>query len=311
MTKGNTTSRVFRIVVKGSPLLLKLILRSDDPSRHYANMRAAAEAGLAPRVWYTNVEDRVSITDFVDTVPLPAADALIRIPATLRAVHALPPFAPVPNRINTTCMFLLNDSPERDAFLERIRAAKLLPPAETEELFMRYQELAAVYPRRQSDMASSHNDLFKPDNVLFDGDRVWLVDWEAAFWNDRYADLAAIANMIVTNSADEAAFLKEYFGAPPNDYQSARLFLAQQVAHTFYAMVYLLLGSADEPIDWSRPGPDTRDFGRRFWDGEIDLTDKQAKILYGRQHWQQLLDATSGPRYTEARRIVASRGAAD
>ena len=49
-------------------------------------------------------------------------------------------------------------------------------------------------------MAPGHNDPFKPDNMLFEGNRLWLVDWEAAFQNDRYADLAVVANMIVPMS---------------------------------------------------------------------------------------------------------------
>jgi thiamine kinase-like enzyme len=39
--------------------------------------------------------------------------------------------------------------------------------------------------------------------LLFDGQRVWLVDWQAAFVNDRYFDLAVAANFVVTNDADE------------------------------------------------------------------------------------------------------------
>jgi hypothetical protein len=55
--KGLASSLVFRIVVRGRPFLLKISTRTNDPSRHYASMRAAAEAGVAPRVWYSSVED--------------------------------------------------------------------------------------------------------------------------------------------------------------------------------------------------------------------------------------------------------------
>src|SRR5581483_9862851 len=102
--------------------------------------------------------------------------------------HALPPFPRIPHRINTSCMFLLNKGPALDEFLDRFQAANILPKTDNQELFTRYAQIAAVYPH-ETDMASSHNDLFKPDNILFDGHRVWLVDWEAAFLNDRYADL--------------------------------------------------------------------------------------------------------------------------
>ena len=36
------------------------------------------------------------------------------------------------------------------------------------------------------------------------------------------------------------------------EYQLARFHLMQQLAHMFYAMAFLLLGSAGKPIDWSR-----------------------------------------------------------
>ncbi|MDQ2776013.1 MAG: hypothetical protein M3Y57_14020 [Acidobacteriota bacterium] len=37
---------------------------------------------------------------------------------------------------------------------------------------------------------------------MFDGRRAWLIDWKAAFLNDRYFDLAIVANFVVTNEAD-------------------------------------------------------------------------------------------------------------
>ena len=69
LTAGLSTALVFRIVVRGCPYLLRIITRSDamnDPTRQFACMKSAAAAGLAPRVWYTSTEDRISITDFVE-----------------------------------------------------------------------------------------------------------------------------------------------------------------------------------------------------------------------------------------------------
>src|SRR5437588_11224821 len=64
MTKGLSWDLVFRIVVQGSPFLLRIMTRIDernDPVRQFTCMKAAAEAGLAPRVRYTNAEDGISI----------------------------------------------------------------------------------------------------------------------------------------------------------------------------------------------------------------------------------------------------------
>ena len=308
ITGGHTSSLVFRIIVHGSPYLLKIITRKDDPTLHYTSMQAAAQAGVAPRVWYTNIDDRISITDFVIAKPLPVSEALVRLPALLRTLHAVRPFGRAP--YNTSCTFLINKGPALDGFLQQFQAANIFSKAESDEFFARYAEIAAVYPHDDVEMVSSHNDVFKPDNILFDGERIWLVDWEAAFLNDRYADLAAIANQVVTNAEEEMVYLHEYFGAAPDQYQLARFHLMQQLTHLFYTMAFLLLGSSGKPVDWSGTVPGFRDYHQRMWTREIDLADRDVKIVYGRVHWERLLQNVRQPRYNEALRIVSHRHAA-
>ena len=245
--------------------------------------------------------------------PLPVSEALVRLPALLRTLHALPPFDRAP--FNTSCTFLLHRGPALDKgpalgeFLRKFQAANILPKAQSEEFFARYAEVAAVYPHDDVEMVSSHNDLFKPDNILFDGQHVWLVDWETAFLNDRYADLAAVANQVVTNDEEEMAYLREYFGAAPDQYQFARFHLMRQIAHLFYTVAFLFPGSSGKLIDWSETVPEFRDYHRRMWAGEVDLADKDVKIVYGRVHWQRLLQNVRQARYNEALRIVSDRHA--
>ena len=144
LTGGPASNPVFRIVVRGSAFLLRINTRAGDLTRHFICMRSAAEAGLAPRVWYTSVADRICITDFVVTAPFSLKDALLRLPAALRSLHGLPPFPEAPPHINTSCTFLLNDGPARDGFVQRFQAAAILPKAEGEEFFARHAQLAAV-----------------------------------------------------------------------------------------------------------------------------------------------------------------------
>jgi aminoglycoside phosphotransferase len=301
ITKGHTSSLVFRIIVRRSPYLLKIITRAEDQTRHYTVMKAAAEGGVAPRVLYASIPDHVFITDFVETVPLSISEALIRLPGLLRTLHALPPFAKAP--FNTTCTFLIHKGPTLDGFLQKFRAANAMPEQETEELFARYAQLAEAYACDESDLVSCHNDLFKPDNILFDGHRLWLVDWEAAFLNDRYADLAVVANQVVSNEEEEAAYLERYFGAPPDRYQLARFHLMQQLVHVFYTMGLLYLGSKDTPVDWTIPVPELRDYHRRMWAGEVNVAAPAVKVTYARVHWERLLQNVRSPRYEEALRL--------
>jgi hypothetical protein len=305
LTERPGSNRAFRIIVRGCAYLLRINTRPGDMTRHFTCMQAAADAGLAPRVRYASAEDRISITDFVGAVPLPATEALVRIPAALRTLHALPSFPGSP--FNTTCTFLLNQGPALNGFFQKFRASSILPEEQTDELLARYQKVADVYSRLDSDLAPGHNDLFKPDNMLFDGNRLWLVDWEAAFQNDRYADLAVVANMIVTNESEEKIYLQEYFGEAPDDYQIARFYLMRQLAHMFYTMAFLTLGSPGKPIDRSEPVPAYSDFQRRFWAREVGLADDQAKTVYGMVHWQQLSQNVRQERFEEALRIVSDR----
>ena len=307
LTAGLSPAHVFRVVVRGCPYLLRVVMDTGtaagpgrgDQAHHFACMKLGAEAGIAPRVWYASTEDRIAITDFVEARPFPRTDALARLPVTLRRLHALTPFAKPANTITP------------DGFIRRFQDAKILPEGETEELFERYARVTSVYPRdsdRDSDMVSCHNDL-KPENVLFDGDRVWLVDWEAAFLNDRYHDLAMVANFVVTNDAEEEAYLRTYFGEAAGEYRLARFYLMRQTMHVLYAVVFMLFGSGGKPIDADAKAPAFRDFHNRIWSGEVSLASNEAKLQYARIHLNQALQNMREVRFRDALRIVANRHA--
>jgi thiamine kinase-like enzyme len=297
LTAGLTSAMVFRIVVQGNPYLLRIITRTDamgDPTNQFANMKVAAEAGLAPRIWYMNAEDRISITDFVGVREFPMSEAKVKMPELLRRLHSLPPFHKPINYRNTI-----------DGFLRKFQEAKILPESMTDELFKQYSRVEAVYPHNAQDMVSCHNDL-KPENILFDGERVWLVDWEAAFLNDRYADLAVVANFVVKSEEDEADYLRSYFGETADEYRYARFFLARQVAHMSYFIVFMLFGAKGRSIDLNMEIPDFRDFHDCIWAGEISLAVDKAKLQYALVHMEQILQNMRTKRFEDALHIVSN-----
>jgi len=305
LTAGLSAALVFRIVLRGCPYLLRIVTNTDaaagpgrgDQTHHFACMKLAAEAEIGPRVWYTSTEDRVSITDFVEARPFPRTEALARLPATLRTLHALPPFPRVVNYLGVM-----------DGFVRKFQAAKILPESETEELFQGYARVASVYPRNDSDVVSSHNDL-KPESIIFDGDGVWLVDWEAGFLNDRYLDLTVVANFVVTNDAEEDAYLRTYFGEAAGEYRLARFYLMRQILHVFCPVVLMLLGLAGKPVDSNEKAPGFRDFHDRIWAGEVSLATDEAKLRYARVHMNQFLQNMRAVRFQDALRIVSGRRA--
>ena len=250
LTGGLSTALAFKIVVSSNPYLLK-ILRTElisDPAHEFACMQIAADAGIAPRIWYANKEDRILVTDFVEAKPFPD-DLTLLIAPTLRRLHSLPHFPKVVNYFDSA-----------NGFIHRFQAAKILPESETEVGFRRYADLVKVYPQNDSDLVASHNDL-KPQNIRFDGNHLWLVDWESAFLNDEYVDLAIVANFFVQGEAQEEDYLRAYFGEPAGEYQRSRFYLMRQAVSMFYATLLLLEASRSGlSIDAKMITPGFREF---------------------------------------------------
>lgn len=297
LTAGLSPALVFKMTVLGKPYLLRIITRTDalaDPTNEYACMRAAADAGLAPHVWYTSVDDRIAITGFIKAKPFEVDEAKLKVPALLRKLHALPPFP-----------FRMDYVDKIGEFIEKFQAAGIMSADMTSSIFDLYIKIKDIYPRNTEDLVACHNDL-KPENTLFDGERVWLVDWEASFLNDRYVDLAIAANFVVRSDEDEAAFLKAYFGEEANEYQQARFFLMRQLLHLFYFIVFMLVGKTQgKVIDFNMSKPGFREFHDRIWAGEISLANMDARLQYALVHREQLLDNMQLQRLNDSLRIVA------
>jgi len=307
MTAGLSKALVFRIVVQGNPYLLRVIMNTDvaagpgqgDQTHHFAAMKLAAEAGIGPRVWYTSTEDGVSITDFVTAHSFPRTEALTLLPATLQKLHALLAFPSAR---------VVNFLDAMDKLVQRLETAEVLPKSEAAELFDFYAQVKDVYPNDGSETVPSHNDM-RPENILYDGHRAWLVDWEAAFQNDRYLDLAVVANFVVTNAAEEDTYLRTYFGEPANEYRRARLYLMRQLLHLFYPAFIMTLSCKGRSIDSLAGAPDLRNVLDRIWAGEIDLADDETKLAYAKAHMSQALQNSRTPRFQEALRIVSYKTA--
>ncbi len=298
LVAGLSSALIYRIVVRGKPYLLRIITRTDamsDPARWYGCMKTAAEAGVAPRIWYAGIEDRISITDFVEKKAFPISEAKVKMPDLLKRLHSLPPFPPRVNYFDAL-----------DGFIQKLRDTKVLPVSITDEVFSRYAHIKSVYPRNSSGWVASHNDL-KPENIIFDGYRVWLVDWEAAFLNDRYFDPAVVANFVVMNDDEEKDYLNRYFDEEVGEYHLARFFLMRQVLHISYFTVFMLFGSAaGEQIDPNLAKPGFREFHDRVWTGEITLETNNFRQQYAWAHLEQLRHNLQLKRFEDALRIVSN-----
>jgi len=296
LTKGLSGALVFKIIVHGKSYLLRIITTNesrDKPEYYFDCLQAAANAGLAPAIHYLNVEDKVSITDYITDRYFPVDEARIKMADMLRELHAQPKFS-----------YQLNFFEGSDLFIQKFLASDIVPKNATKVLFDLYARIKNVYPRYDPDnLVSCHNDV-KRDNIIYDGVRPWLVDWEAARLNDRYLDLAAIANFVVKDEQDETGFLKRYFGETFDEYKQARFFLMSQIVHMFCFTLCAVPGSAGESININVNTLSFNEFHERLWNGEINLGNHHEVLHYALVHLKELKNNMQTKRFDESLRIV-------
>jgi thiamine kinase-like enzyme len=76
----------------------------------------------------------------------------------------------------------------------------------------RLELLREAYDAGSIRLISSHNAP-TPGNILFDGERLWLVDWESAFRNDPLVDAAIVLDHFARSQELEDVLLKAWLAA--------------------------------------------------------------------------------------------------
>jgi len=291
LTGGLSGAMLFRIRVGGVGYALRVerdvpLMGEGSRARTYACMRTAAAAMLAPRVWHADPEDGVSIIDLVPQVPLrdypgDGEAFLVELAQALRVLHGVTPAFPA------GVEFL----PGVESLIATHLTMPLIAPAATEEVFARYRDLVGRYRARPEDLVSSHNDL-NPGNILYDGRRLWLVDWEVAFQADRWLDLAAVANWFSDDASREDLLLRTYLNAEPTPDQRARLRLMRIVNHVYYGVVFLIgtaIDRPDAPVAESLDGPSLAELRLGLKTGAFEMGRWENRVTYGKARLAEAL----------------------
>lgn len=196
---------------------------------HYACMKAAADAGIAPPLRWVDPGRGVALMDFVTQRPLSGypggPGALARdLGVLIRRLQDSTVFPAA----EITYLELID---RMLGFLRRSRvfgAGLLDPHAEG------FARIRAAYPSDSVALVSSHNDP-NPRNILFDGSRLWLVDWETAYQNDPLTDLAVVTHELAGTPELQDVLLRSWLGGEPDAATRARLVLVRQLTRLFFA----------------------------------------------------------------------------
>ena len=101
-----------------------------------------------------------------------------------------------------------------------------------------FHRIREAYPWDASQPVASHNDP-NPRNILFDGERLWLIDWESAYRNDPLVDIAIMLDSLAPSAELEGLLLQTWLGREPDEDLRARLALIRALTRLYYAGVFL------------------------------------------------------------------------
>ena len=231
------------VVVRiGADIPVHHVLRFNE----LAASRAAHAAGISPAVLYH--EPGILVLDWIEGRALTAAD--IRQPETLARI--LPLIAAthrdLPRHLRGPALAFHTFHILRDyAATLRDSHSPHLPilPALLQTAHRLEQAIGSIQ------LVYGHNDLLAA-NILDDGHRLWLIDWDYAGWNSPLFDLGGLAANNALSPRQERWLLEQYFETPATD-DLLRRYHAMKAAAALREAMWSMVSEhhTDLPVDFA------------------------------------------------------------
>lgn len=244
---GGLTNRNFRVHDGGRRLVVRI--GDDIPVHHIrrvqeiAAARAAAEAGISPPL--IHAVPGAIVMEEIDGRTLGPADIadpamLPRIVELVRRTHA-----EMTRRVRGPLAAFWVFHFLRD-YAGQLRDAASPYAPQCDGFLAAADELeAAVQPVR---LVFAHNDLLAA-NLIDDGRRLWLLDWEFGGLGDPLFDLANLASNNGLSEAAEAAMVSAYVGGEP-DGALFRRYAALRAASLLREAMWSMVSALHSTIDF-------------------------------------------------------------
>jgi thiamine kinase-like enzyme len=241
LVAGGMSNRNFRVLDRGEAFFVRigedLAVHNVSRADEIAASRAAAAAGIAPAL--VHAEPGAMVFRWIDGEALTPARVgdprmLPRLAALLRRTHRE---VGLHLRGRTLAFWVFHAL--RD-YAARLGDGSVLPLVATLE--------AAVQP---VELVFGHNDLV-PGNLVDDGMRLWLVDWEYAGYNSPLFDLAGLASNSGLGEAAASELLALYFERAP-DAALGLAFAAMTAASLLREVLWSRVAERESSIDFDFP----------------------------------------------------------
>ncbi len=257
LTGGRGTSKIFRISGRESEYVCRVTDAARpnffvDPSSEIKNMKIASDLELTPRIHYSNEKTGILIMDHIKNLSLhPSIDdagmnLIQQLAENLSTLHNGPSFTQAPTSIFKDVEKVVKASDSQ------------CMPGIAHEVIDSIFALEQILEKHQTSVPC-HKEL-NGNNILFDGQRIYFIDWEASENCDPFVDLAIASIFFINNREREGAFLKYYFKKEPTAKQQAHLYLMKQVCLSFYAFKSLRRVIKSGKMDLSKEQVDLNSF---------------------------------------------------
>ncbi|MBO3761803.1 choline kinase family protein [Ciceribacter sp. L1K22] len=176
--------------------------------RELMTARAAHEAGFAPKVEYA--EPGIMVSAFVPARTFAGDDVAAerqRVAILLRRFHK-----EMPRHVSGAGFMFWPFHVVRD-YARTLQAGRSRMIPELARYLVLAEELEAV--QAPLPIVFAHNDLL-PSNILDDGERLWLIDFEYAGFSTAMFDLAGATSNAGLTPGQSEEFLEAYFGGEPS-----------------------------------------------------------------------------------------------
>jgi hypothetical protein len=262
-------------------------------------MSAAAAAGAAPPVHYSDPVTGLTIMDFVAGRPLsehPGGQVgMVRaVGALIAKLQATPPFP------------ILGDYPEMiRAMLAGLSKSNFFAPGQLDPHAEGFARIWAALPWDASSLVSCHNDP-NPRNILFDGERVWLIDWELSCRNDPLVDVAILTTELAETPELENALLEATFGLIPNSRLRARLSMIRLLTRLFYGCIVLdsLAGALRSAPEIGSAASTPAAFRSAVAGGRLASGSPEIAYAFAKMSLAAFIDGLAAPGFDEMLKLV-------
>ena len=276
---GGLTNRNYKVTTPDGAFVARISsggseLLAIDRDCEYRNSVTAAAAGAGAPVVEYRPQDRLLVIGYLDGRTLGPADVasaqnLPRIAAACRRLHAGGRFG------NDFDMF---DIQRRYLAVARDRGFRI--PDGYDDLAPQLAAAEKALAVRREPAVPCHNDLL-PANLIDDGERIWLIDYELSGNNDACFELGNIAAESQLPRDGLADLVRSYYGRPRRS-RTARAWLLGGLVGMYGWTLWGAIQNGASPIDydfWSwamerfeaaARGFTARDFGQLLEDVQLD-----------------------------------------